>query len=402
MVVLIHHQFVASPAIAQMAVDEPHNDAEHPADQSNSHFDVRFFGAITLDMLFSGARPVSPGDPFYLAPGTIRGFNQSTFDINARQTMLGAELSGPEVCGFQSGGLIEVMFFDGSVIQDQYGILPLQAYGELTNGDWRFAAGLQYDVFNPLAPTVLPFSALAGSGNVGNSFRGQVRLERFLHPADDIQLTMQTALSEPITTTIDPIFQVSEDNGWPNIEGRIAVGLGPPDAHNHDHHRPIEVGVSAVGGQIRTTPLLSGPVVANVWGVGSDFRWKLMDTFGFQGEFYTGETLGTYDGAILQDINADTLKGIRSTGGWLETFFYWTPSLHSHVGFGIDDPINRDVSDSVGALGRTRNSTIFANLLWDVSESFHVGVELTWRETDYKSAPNNEGMGFQTQFQWVF
>ncbi len=55
---------------------------------------------------------------------------------------------------------------------------------------WRFAAGLQFDVFSPGIPTVLPFSALAASGNAGNSFRGQLRLERFLYPSNDSQWTL--------------------------------------------------------------------------------------------------------------------------------------------------------------------------------------------------------------------
>jgi hypothetical protein len=192
----------------------------------NPYFNVHVFGALKLDMLFSGARPVSPGTPYFLFPDSPIGLGQETLDINARQSTLGAAFTGPRIGRLQSGGLLLAMFYNDSVIADQYGFLPLQAYGELRNEDWRFAAGLQFDVFNPGSPTVLPFSALCGSGNSGNSFRGQLRLERFLNPAGDVQWTLQGALSEPIVTTIDPVFGVSEDNGWPNVEGRIALGLG--------------------------------------------------------------------------------------------------------------------------------------------------------------------------------
>ena len=123
----------------------------------------------------------------------------------------------------------------------------------------------------------------------------------------------------------------------------------------------------------------------------------------------TGKTLGTYNGAVLQTVNLhplapafSTLEGIRSTGGWLETFAYWTPCLHSHVGYGIDDPVDGDVN--VGQ--RTFNDTIFANLIWDVNQTFRIGFEFTWRETNRKDVPlvadNNRGAGFHTQFQWVF
>ena len=131
----------------------------------------------------------------------------------------------------------------------------------------------------------------------------------------------------------------------------------------------------------------------------------MTDCFGVMGEVYTGQTLGDYNGGILQNINVDglpgpldTLEGIRSSGGWLEGFLYWTPCLHSHIGYGIDDPIDRDVA----ATGRVYNSTFYSNLLWDLNQTFRVGFEFTWRETDYRTLPDNEGAGFHTQFQWAF
>ncbi len=153
---------------------------------------------------------------------------------------------------FQSGGMFVGMLFNDRIINDQYGFLPLQAFGELKNEDWRFAGGLQFDVFAPGVPTMLPFSALAASGNTRNSFRGQLALERFLQPSDDVQWTLQGALSEPVSTTIDPTFRINEDNGWPNVEGRIAMGLGRVEGTGLAAMRPFEVGFSGVVGQMRS------------------------------------------------------------------------------------------------------------------------------------------------------
>jgi hypothetical protein len=374
------------------------------------YFNVRFFGALKLDMLFSEARTIALGTPFFLGTRPTVGFDQNVVSIHARQSTLGAAFTGPQFCGFQSGGLVVAMFFNDSVIEDRYGLLPLQAYGELKNNDWRFAAGLQFDVFSPRAPTVLPFSVLGASGNSGNSFRGQLRLERFLHPSDDCQWTLQFALSEPIGSTIDSAFRISEDNGWPNVEGRIALGIGQPEQVGLEAYRPFEIGVSGVVGQIRTSePLLARQVVADVWGASVDCRWKITRCWGVAGEVYTGQALGTYNGAALQTVNLDlatpalsTLEGIRSTGGWFETFLYLTPCLHTHVGYGVDDPVDSDV----GISQRTLNSTIFANLIWDLNQTFRIGFEFTWRETNRRSIPmvdfDNEGAGFHTQFQWAF
>jgi hypothetical protein len=262
-----------------------------------------------------------------------------------------------------------------------------------------------FDVFAPGIPTVLPFSALAASGNAGNSFRGQLRLERFINPASDVQWTLQAALSEPITSTIDSAFRLLEDNGWPNVEGRIALGLGDLQGAGLAARRPFELGFSGVVGQLRqTTADGLTRVVSDVWGAAIDARWNLTNRFGVMGEVFHGQGLGTYNAAILQSINPLTFRTVRSSGGFCETFFYWTPCLHTHVGYGVDDPLDRDLDADPLDSGRVFNSTLYGNILWDLNQAFRIGFEFTWRETNYRAAalPDNEGAGFHTQLQWTF
>ena len=148
---------------------------------SNPYFNIHIYGALKLDMLLSDARAVAPGTPYFLLPGSVAGLSQNTSDFHARQSSLGAMLTGPQIGSLQAGGNFLVFFYNDNAFADAYGILPLQAWGDLRNEYWRFAAGYQFDVFNPIVPTILPFSILCGSGNTGNAARGQVRLERFLH-----------------------------------------------------------------------------------------------------------------------------------------------------------------------------------------------------------------------------
>src|SRR5262245_17182211 len=260
---------------------------------ADENFKLILGGTITADFLFNSARPVAPGTPFFLTPGPLRGFNQDTFDANARQTTLVGTIIGPKICDFQSGGLIALTLYNDSLIVDRYGILPVLAYGDLKNEDWRFAAGLQFDIFNPLNPNVLPFSRLAASGNAG-AYRGQARVERFLHPSDNAQITLTTGVSEPVPTILTPNLELTEDNGWPNVEGRVAVALGPLVGEGPLATRPFEWGVSGLVGQIRTTETASRQVVADVWGLGSDLRWSITPRCGIQGELFVGQALGTY------------------------------------------------------------------------------------------------------------
>ena len=371
------------------------------------NFQINVFGALITDMVFSEPRTIAPGTPFFLLTPSQPGFDEQTVSFHARQSNIGAALTGPKFGRWQSGGMMLISFFNDALIVDQYGILPLQAYGELRNERYRIAAGLQFDVFNPNTPTVLPFSILSGSGNSGNAFRGQLRVERFFNWSENVQWVGQLALSDPVPTTVNPAFRLLEDNGWPNLEYRLAVGVGQSEMVNGAMRRPFEFGFSGVVGQLRTTVPAMTQVVTDVWGVGADFRWKILPFFGISGEMHHGEGLGTYNGGVLQNVNEDqvnfnnsTFAAIETTGGFLETFVYWTPCVHSHFGYGIDNPEDLDL----GLGQRSRNSTYFANLLWDVNSAFRVACEFTWRETEYNLPTPlvNDGPGYHAQLRWSF
>lgn len=146
------------------------------------------------------------------------------------------------------GGELYTLFFNDNITDDNYGMHVYFAYGELKNDQMRFAAGIQKDIFNPLGPSVLPISVLYASGNAG-SYRGQIRWERYVPLDNGSQLTFQLGLSEPIATlvrdrAVDPLV---EDNGWPNIEGRLLLGLGDTqDLMGGRKQRPVALSVSGV------------------------------------------------------------------------------------------------------------------------------------------------------------
>jgi hypothetical protein len=356
-------------------------------------------GQIVGDFMYHSSRPVAPGTPFFLRPGSPFGFEQDTFDAHARQTALTFLVMGPKVCDLESGGVVLLTLYNDALIVDRYGILPVLAFGQLKNDEWRFAAGLQLDIFNPLNPTVLPFSYLFGSGNAG-TYRGQARVERYFYPGPESQITLTGGISDPTPTILSSSFDVSEDNGWPNVEGRIAVGFGPLEGEGLAAKRPIELAVSGIVGQIRNTiPVPAERIVANIRGIGVDARYAFTERCGVQGEIFYGQTLGSYGAGVLQTVNTSTFEPIRTSGGFGEFYYYWIPDcLHSHLGYGIDDPNDNDV-----APGQVlRNETYFVNLIWDVTKHFRVAGEVTYRKTSFSFLRDNDGVGFHTQVMWKF
>lgn len=348
---------------------------------------IGVFGALSLELIASDRRLISPSSYLYLSP--YFGESQETFELSARATNIGFNVTGPAIGDFKSGGLILLYAFGQEYFANYYGITIFQGFGELRNEDWRISFGLMQDLINPQMPTTLNWSLGGAAGNLG-FIRGQVRAERFLEINDLSQVTLQTAISQATNTeyavpTISDRLSFGEPNGLPNFEGRIALGLGElaVSATSPQPQRPFEIGVSGMYGQLRTiTSDFLNPsirVVSDSSMIGCDLRAQVSDRMGCKGEFFYGQGLGSYLGGVAQSVNIDTFRSIRTIGGFGEVYLYWTNTLHSHVGYGIDDPFDADVAASQ----RVRNQFFFGNIICDVSKNLQLGLEVSQWQTAY-------------------
>lgn len=379
---------------------------EPPVTLLRPHSRLKVFGSVDTLAVVSTARPFPAGMPLFLLPDSPTGLDTNTFDLHARQSSLGAIVAGPDLGDFESGATMLTFLQNDNLTADDYGLLVYYAYGELKNDRWRFAAGLQQDVFNPVSPTVVYLTKLYASGNSG-SYRGQLRAERFLQEGDLFGATLQGALSEPLSSlVIDEATRIEEDNGWPNVEGRVEFGVGKRKGES----RPLEVGFSGVVGQFRTTrTVLADPstlpprAVIDTWGVGADLEWRPSDVWGTRAEFFHGQGLGEYNGGIGQSFNATDFREIRATGGYGEVYLYLTSDVHTHVGYGVDDPRDGDLA----ATQIRRNETFFVNTIWDVNRSLQVSFEIDYRRTAFTEFQpgafrDADAVVFATRLLWQF
>ena len=361
---------------------------------------VTFGGGLRTTVTTTTARMQPDATPFLVLPA-LPGVRDGTTKIDARLSSIFVGVEGAQVGDFRLGGAIFAYLFDGDVFSGRYGFYPGFAYVDAVGRDWRFAAGLQMDVFSPRIPTMVDrMSAFAGSGNPGNSFKPQLRAERFVSLGPD-RLVMQAALADALPSNIrPPTLRSTENTGLPNVEARVAYVSGAPRGEGSWVPWPKwELGLSAATGRFRTFDLAnaSASFETRLSGVALEAAARFGRRLGLQGELYQGRAMGPYLGAIFQTVGA-TQRAIGSRGGWGEAAWWWTPTLHSHAGFGID---RADAADLAGQ-GISSNRTAFVNLFWDPGPKTTLGIEGTWRRTVYASGQDADGFALMLSSELRF
>lgn len=363
------------------------------------------YGTLWGSAIYASDRCI-PG-PFilYVASASLEG--EDDFVIDTRRSRLGFDVAGPRVPLFgyaSSGGRVEVDFqaalgtAEGLRVvapENQTAVQIRHAYAEIKDEHFRLMAGQTWDLFSPLNPGMLTYAVGWGGGNIGFR-RMQIRYERYLHLSDSAKWTLQGAVAQDIALDF---IQIAETANWPVLQGRCGLDFKPLA-----DYQPIALGISShIGEQgfdfpaSATLPAQDDARIVT-WSINADARWPITSSMGIQGEFFTGENLSAFLGGIIQGINPETRQPIATTGGWVEFWYDWTPRLHSHLGFGIDDPHNADIA--IG--GRTRNSFLFANSSFDILPQMTVGLELSYWETNYRDLAPGEAMVYEFTGAYAF
>jgi len=339
---------------------------------------------------FSSSRyTFNSGQPLIVSPKNP----DTSYDLSAQQSMVYGAFQGPQWHGWTPGAFA-IFWLQDNILAEGYQFTPVVYYGEISNGTWRFAAGQGFDVFAPRDPDTLPNGKLAASGNPG-AYRPQFRLENHFKAGEGFGGALQLAAASPVTTALPDQVDLSnlqsqeivEDNGWPNVEGRLSLGFGATKERAGGRQlRPLELGFSGVVGQLRVldniralTPLTltSDRSVISVWGAAFDGQLALGRRLGISGELYTGQGLGEYMSGILQTYNRSSNQAVPTSGGWAQLYVYLSDNLRLNLGYGIDH------AQDGGAFSLLTNSTAFANLVWDVNPWLQLGLEGNYKLTTY-------------------
>lgn len=341
-------------------------------------FSIVPYGILWANTVYSTER-TTPGSYTLFVQSASTG-PESEFVVDARNTRLGVDVGGPRIPFFncaKGGGKIEVDFQQnlvGTARENRPTVMLRHAYAEVKNEEFRLLCGQTWDVISPLYPGTLMYSVGWYGGNIGYR-RAQFRGERYLTFSDVSLVTAQLSINQQIFEDAKTPL-ASEPSSWPVLEGRIAwtVGQRGPGC------LPITIGLSGHIGEEDASHIGMADHHSRTWSGNLDIRVPITDRFGIQGECQTGENLGAFLGGIGQGIDPTLFNAIRDTGGWVEVWYDWTPRLHSHFGFSVDDPNDNDLHT---AGERSYNQFYYGNLSFDITKKFLVGLELSSWKTLY-------------------
>ena len=354
---------------------------------SKGNFRIVPFGAVTGEMIGSDNSIQLRGSPLFLLPGPGPGIEDSRFTTSAQQSTIGANITGPNVGSFQSRAILAVNFFGEQPIQNNPGLFFLLAYAELNNERWRFWAGQDGDAIGRQNTNSPAWSSHKMQGNFGQ-LRPGFRVERYFHRSENFGSAIYFGITQQAVNDFIAVPGVSGiDNGWPNVEARWEIGLGSAASGQ----RPAIFAIGGLIGETRAVddPAIVGSNISTSWAVVPELRIE-GDRFGFQGEGFVGEAMGTYNGAIGQSLNPNDGEPIYSVGGFGEFFWKMSPCFTASIGYGIDDPRDTDLGVLGGTVGqRARNESYWVNFIWKLSDEWETRFEVSQLETTY-IAPSND------------
>ena len=349
-------------------------------------FTLTPYGAFWADMSYASER-TNPGTyTLWVDSPEIHGEN--TFAVDARRSRFGLDLEGPQIPLFnfaKSFAKVEIDFQGVFVTENKPGVRLRHAYWETKNDDFRFLVGQTRDVISPLWTSTLNYGVGFCGGNIGYR-RAQFRYERYYHYGDACLVELQGSLNQNIVPDFSSRTDViREPSGWPVIEGRLGFVLGPKSKGS----LRTKFGVSGHIGEtgfdftnVSPAPTSLPPaddVRIPTWSFNVDLHMPITERFGVQGEYFTGSNLSPFLGGIAQGACPCRRTAIRSTGGWFDVWYEITPRLHTHAGWGLDDPNNNDF-----LYGRTYNQFVFWNVTYDLTSKLTTGLEISSWKTNYQ------------------
>ncbi|MCB9782365.1 MAG: hypothetical protein H6751_05320 [Candidatus Omnitrophica bacterium] len=369
--------------------------AKKSAFSLETKFPAKLYGNLRLDTSYDEGE-INEGNFARWVEPEVFIDDDEQFNMTARQSRLGIDFAGPSTPWLETSAKLEIDFFEGgkenkNTIQMRHAYLKLR----WPQQDLNLLAGQTWDVISPLNPSTLNYSVEWFSGNIGYR-RPQLRLEKGYQCGGNTRLLLQAAMVRNIghTDAFSDVVDTGEDAGIPGFQGRLAVS------------RPIgytgkEASIGVSGHWQREdfhTPDRDDHTEYDSQAGALDLTLPLTSLITLKAEAFKGKNLDMLLGGIGQGINMVTMEEIESQGGWAQLSVGPICNMTYSVGAAIDDPDDNDLANGA----RSKNTSYWANILYDINEAVTVGFELSKWETEYKNLEDGDSLRFQTSFIYKF
>jgi hypothetical protein len=339
------------------------------------------YGYIKLDAVYETGSSSHGNFAFWAAnPGETSGL----FHATANQTRLGLKIAAGKLGSFTLGGVVELDFYGGNAENKAYNYMR-HAYLEMKNESWTFIAGQYWDIINPLNPVTLNYPVLWGSGNLGYR-RAQISAHHRLK-AGKALITLQAGIFRTISGDLDSDgIDDGLAKGLPSIQGRIAVKVPFGETAF------MQVGISGHTGDS------AGKVEYKGDSINVDMTLAFCKNLTLLGEWFSGRNMAPFMAGILQGVNTTAKESIETTGFYLTLQAGLTKALKLNLGYGLEDPQDETLASG----NRSKNQTLFGNLILALNKSVSAGFEVYQVSTDYLNAVSQDTVRFQHSWTLSF
>jgi len=362
-----------------------------------SSLDVELYGYVKLDASYDTHETATGNFTLYVLPEGQRS-NDDEFNITARQTRLGMRITGPDLGGVKTRGLVEGDFYGaGGASENRSDFRMRHAYLQLEWPEERFSliAGQTWDVIAPLNPHTLNFTINWGAGNIGHR-HPQLRLTKawWLNEAKTVNLIVQGAISRSIDRASITQTDTGADSGQPTIQGRTALTFPFVDG------QPTTVGFWGLWGREEFDVNAAGDAETfDSWVAGMDLAITITKWLTIKAEIWSGQALDTYFGGIVQGMDANRRDALGACGGWLAATLTPIEKWTFNIGAGIDDV---DGTDSTVGTNRTQNQMVFGNVMYAINPKTTVGLEVSHWRTEYEGQATGDALRIQGSVIYKF
>lgn len=338
---------------------------------------VKPYGYIKLDAIYETGNSY-PGN--YTLWAQDPGNSDGVFHVTARQTRLGLAVKGISFGNFKVTGKVEVDFHSSGVPENKSYNFMRHAFLTISNGSFTIIAGQTSDIISPLVPSSLNYPVLWCAGNIGYR-RPQLSFRQDFKSGKST-FTIQGGIVRTITGDYDGDgINDGIAAGFPTVQGRIggkfALGSGSS----------LQLGFSGHYGKSK------GDVEFTSDSINVDFL-LVVSKFKIIAEYFSGKNLGTYLGGIAQNVNLNTNEEINAKGFYVNAVAAVSKKVQFSFGYGMDDPDDNNLNYSSGS-SRTKNTSIFGNIVINLSPSLKIGLQVSNWQTDYLNREKQETLRFQ-------